>query len=195
MEYRDYNDFELLSYIKESNEDANNIIFNKYKPIINSLAKKHFKRAKGIEFNDLVQEGMVGLSYAINSFNEKKDVLFYTYAVTCIERKIISAIIKTNTLKNKALNDSLSYENTDEYNFDYVLMDNKVNPERLLIEFERQEELKKIIEDNLTDYEKKILELKMSGLNYNEIAQTMNTDKKSVDNAIQRLRNKIKNNM
>lgn len=170
-------------------------MFKKYMPLINSYSKKYYAlcKNKGIDFNDLIQEGMVGLSYAINTFKEQRDTLFFTYASTCIERRILSCIRSTNTLKNKALNDSLSFESTEDYNFDYVLKDNKVNPENVLLEFERTSELKSIIDNNLTNFEKKVLEYKISGFIYKEIADFLNTDVKSIDNAIQRIRKKLKN--
>ena len=91
------------------------------------------------------------------------------------------------------MNESISYENDDEdTNFDYILKDNKINPENLMLEFESQEQIKKIIDNELTDLEKRILELKISGLNYKDIAGILDIPLKSVDNAIQRLRAKIK---
>ena len=195
MDYKEYNDYELLSYIEEENEEANTILFNKYKPLINSIAQKYYKTCRGIEINDLIQEGMVGLSYAINTYKDDKDTLFYTYALTCIERKVLSAVRHNNALKNKALNDSISYETEmDDFNFEYILKDNK-NPENMLIEYELQDRIRNIINNELTDFEKRILELKLKGLNYKEISELLNIPVKSVDNAIQRLRTKIKNSL
>ena len=67
MEYKDFNDYELLDYIAEGNEDANNIIIKKYEPLINKIAVKmlSFCKNNGLEKNDLIQEGMIGLNHAI----------------------------------------------------------------------------------------------------------------------------------
>lgn len=89
MDYKEYNDYELLDYISENNSDANEILYNKYIPLINSIAKSLYKYCKnqGLELNDLCQEGLLGLNYAIKTFDDTKDNTFYTYARTCIKRK------------------------------------------------------------------------------------------------------------
>ena len=68
----------------------------------------------GLEINDLIQEGFLGLSNAITHYNENKDTSFYTFAKTCIERRMISLIISTKRLKHKILNESLSLEGSDD---------------------------------------------------------------------------------
>ena len=80
--YNDQNDYELLYLVSENNEDAKELFYKKYKPIIEMKASKYKKYAesKGYDFNDLVQEGMIGLSQAINDFSEQKDVQFNTFA-------------------------------------------------------------------------------------------------------------------
>ena len=98
MNYEEYNDYELVYLAKESNTDANEILFSKYSPIVYNYSKMYEKYVKnsGLEANDLIQEGMLGLNSAINSFDESKNVLFYTYAATCIKRTMLSAIVKAN---------------------------------------------------------------------------------------------------
>jgi len=198
MNYRDFNDYELVSYIKENNEEANNIIYEKYKPIISSTAYKMLKycRYNGLEVNDLMQEGYIGLSLAINNFNESMDNTFYTYATTCIERKMISCIIAAGRQKHKILNESVSiemYDDEDNYvEIQSLLMDNTCNPENIILENEGQLQLIKKIEDKLTDFEVTVFELKISNFSYKEIAEILDKDSKSIDNAIQRIKNKIK---
>ena len=115
MDYKDYNDYELIEYINEGNEDANNILIKKYEPLIIKIATKMLPYCKnnGLEKNDLIQEGMIGLSHALDRYQEQKDTLFYTYAKTCIERKIISVVIGSNRNKNKILNESISYDDEE----------------------------------------------------------------------------------
>ena len=86
MEYKDLNDFELVSYVAD-NEEVTDFLFEKYRPLISSLAKKLYNANQniGLDYNDLVQEGMVGFSTAINTYSEHKDTLFFTYAKKCIE--------------------------------------------------------------------------------------------------------------
>ena len=110
MNYKEYNDYELISYIRDNIEEANDIIFDKYKPLIETNTRRLIKYCKnnGLEFNDLYQEGMLGLNQAVNTFNEAKDASFYTYAKMCIERKQVSALISSERLKHKLLNESIS---------------------------------------------------------------------------------------
>lgn len=197
MNYRDYNDNELLSYISENNEDATDILYKKYMPIIKSLAKKMYQYTtrNGIEISDLEQEGLLGLSSAIAEYDESKDVTFYTFAKTCIERKIISAVIATRRLKHKFLNDSLPLEiesNGNRISMEELLGDNKENPEEIMIDTENFNELIKKAEAVLTDFEMQVFELRISEFGYKEIAEILDKDYKSVDNALQRIRMKLK---
>lgn len=198
MDYRDYNDFELLSYVKENNEEAINILYDKYKNIIEKTAYKMAKYCKynGLEQNDLAQEGYYGLSLAIENFNDSMDNTFYTYAVTCIERKMISAIIASNRQKHKILNESVSLEKYNEdddvVEIESLLVDNSYNPENIILEHDGTLELIKKIEESLTDFETMVFELKISNFSYKEIAEILDKDSKSIDNAIQRIKIKIK---
>ena len=197
MNYRDYNDYELLSYISEKNEEASEVLFEKYRPLILATANRMLGYCKntGLELNDLIQEGMLGLNLAMNSFDEEKDTSFYTYAKMCIERKIISQVVSSRRLKHKVLNDSLSLENTDENNTDYVydksLTDNSYNPEEILFNGENEKDLVKEVSDILTDFEAQVFELKINGFDYKEIAEILDKDIKAIDNALQRVKRKL----
>lgn len=196
MNYRDYNDFELLSYIAENNEDANEIIFKKYEPLINSIANKMYRYCKnsGLEINDLIQEGRLGLNEAINSYSSNKNTAFYTYARTCIERNIITMVVQTKRLKNKFLNESISLEFTEDekYKLDSIVSDNKLNPEKQILDYESEKEIIDNIKSVLTDFEQQVFDLKLSSFSYKEIAELLDKDSKSIDNAIQRIRIKAK---
>ena len=195
MNYKELNDYELISYIHENNEEANDLLFQKYRPLIISIAKSFYSKSgnSGLEMNDLIQEGMIAFSYAINSYNQDKEAMFYTYARTCVERKMISTMIGTRRLKNKILNESLSYENIEEdYNFENVLKDNTVNPENMVLSHEIETEMIDKVRSKLTDLEIQVFELKMAGFNYKEIANMLDKDPKVVDNTLQRIKSKIK---
>ena len=160
------------------------------------MAKKLYDTTQncGIEINDLIQEGMLGLSSAINNFDENKENTFYTFAKTCIERKMLSYVISSKRLKHKILNESLSLEQTDDDNFntlEHLLKDDTSNPEVMLMNEENQNELFKLTDNLLTDFEKQVFELKINGFEYREIASILDKDIKSIDNALQRIRNKI----
>lgn len=198
MEYKDYNDYELISYISEGNEEANNIIIKKYEPLINNIAFKMIKYCSGtgLEKNDLVQEGMIGLNHALSHFQEQKDTSFYTFAKTCIERRMISTVIASKRLKHKILNESLSYDNDENENsFERIFKDETMNPENIVIDIDTEDDLVRRIKSSLTDLEDSVFELMISGFNYREIAEILDKDVKSVDNTIQRVRNKVRKEM
>lgn len=193
MNYKDYNDYELLSYIAENNEEANNILIKKYEPLINKIATKLLPYCKnnGLDKSDLIQEGMIGLNNAIDKYKEQENTLFYTYAKKCIERKIISVIIGSNRNKNKILNESISYDDDESLLLRFI-KDSSLNPEEVVLDIENEEKLLLRIKENLTNLEERTFDLLILGFNYREIAEILDKDEKSIDNAIQRLKGKIK---
>lgn len=194
MDYKDFNDYELLSYIAEGNEDANNIIIKKYEPLINKIAIKMlpYCQNNGLEKSDLIQEGMIGLNHAIDRYQEQEDALFYTYAKKCIERKIISVVVSSNRNKNKILNESISYDDEENLLIKFIKSQSP-SPEEQILNLELEEDLLIRIKDVLTDLEEQVFSLLISGFKYREIAEILDKDQKSIDNAIQRIKTKIKN--
>jgi len=199
MNYKDYNDYELINYIRENSEEANEILFEKYKPMIVNLATKmvNYSPNLGLEINDLIQEGMLGLNTAINSFDENDETSFYTYAKTCIERKIISTMVGAKRQKHKILNESMSIEiyNDEEGSnvMEGLVADNSYNPENLIVQTEDGNSLYEKIVEQLTPLEQQVFELKASGFKYKEIADILDKEPKVIDNALNRLKTKIKN--
>lgn len=199
MNYKDYNDFELISYIRESSEEANEILFEKYKPLIVGFATKmvNYSPNLGLEINDLIQEGMIGLSTAINTFNENDEASFFTYAKTCIERKIISTIVAAKRQKHKILNESMSIEIYSDDNsagiIDALVVDNSYNPENIIFQNENEVKLIEEIRKQLTPLEEQVFDLKISGFKYREIADILDKELKVIDNALNRLKTKVKN--
>ncbi len=197
--YNGENDYELLYLISESNEEAKDIFFNKYKPTIEAKASRLYPyiRNKGYEKNDLIQEGMIGLNHAIDDFKEQKNVQFNTFANVCIERQMLTFVRNITRQKHKLLNDSISIDSTvDSVGRplgDLIFDSNNSNPEESFINIEEQEEIKKRVRDQLTDKEYEVFELRMQGFSYQEIACLLNTTSKSVDGTISRIKNKINN--
>ena len=109
MDYREFNDQELLSYISEADtmEHSSEILFQKYKPLISKIARKMIATCPnlGLETKDLIQEGYLGLHQAIDTYDDQKEVLFFTYAKTCIESRMISLVVASRRLKHKFLNE------------------------------------------------------------------------------------------
>lgn len=199
MNYKEVNDYELVSYIRDNNEDASEILYDKYKPLIEKNARRLLKYCKynGLEINDLIQEGMLGLSKAIECFSDSKEASFYTYAKTCIERRQLTAIIASQRQKHKLLNESISFEAYDDdttniNTVDAMLVDNSYNPETLMYDYENSTEFVDKVNKILTNFEMQVFELKISGFTYIEISEILDKSKKQIDNAIQRIKYKIK---
>lgn len=196
MNYNDYNDNELLYYVSENNEDANEIIFKKYEPLIKATANDMYKYCKnsGLELNDLIQEGMLALNNAIEKYKEEKNIKFSLFAKTCVKRRLISIVLSTKRKKNRALNDSISFElpEDEKYKFDHIFSDNSFNPENLVLNHEYNKSLFENIKNSLTNLEFQVFEMKMAGFSYKEIEEMLEKDHKAIDNAVQRLRLKIR---
>ena len=194
MDYSDLNDYELISYINENNEEANNIILKKYEPLIASIVNRMMQSCPylGLEKSDMIQEGLIGLNHAIGYFNEQKDITFYTYAKTCIERRLISVIVSAKRLKNKSLNESISFDSDDEGTLDFLLKDDSTNPENIVINETSNNDMINLVKEKLTDFENQVFDLMLSYFNYKEIAEMLDKEPKQVDNAIQRIKVKVR---
>ena len=197
MNYKELNDNELIYLCSENNEDAVNVVIDKYKNCVLSILKEYQKQYNiiGIDTLDLYQEGLIGLLHAINTFDKEKDVLFYTYANICIRRKIINAIKKTFEQKNRILNNSYSLDkliNDSENSLYEIFKDETSEPNKLLIDKESEIEIIENIKSKLSKGELEIFKLKLDGNSNNEIANIINKDKKYVENAIFRINKKYK---
>ncbi len=92
MNYKVFNDYELISFIRENDGDSYDVLFQKYCPIIKKIALEYYQKFKdyGYDLDDFIQEGYLSFQRALTKYNESKDVLFYTFVVLCIHRSLIS---------------------------------------------------------------------------------------------------------
>ncbi len=197
--YNDYeNDSELLYLVSDNNEDTNEVICKKYEPVISYYAKKYsvYVEGKGIDYNDLYQEGLIGLIGAIKSFKEKRDIKFSTFAFLCIKRKMITAIKNANRKKHSILNESYSLDykqdEDDLRGFDNLLSTTSGGLEDLLVSKEDNELFNRRLNEELTDFERMVYELRINNFSYEEIAGTLGKTIKSVSGALERIRIKLK---
>ncbi len=191
------NDYELLYMVSDNNEEANEAIYKKYESVISYYAKKYlpFVEGKGIDYNDLYQEGLIGLDSAIRNYKEQKDIKFSTFAFMCIKRKIFTAVKVANRKKHSILNDSYSidYHNEDDKNgFENVVYTNLGGIEDILVSKENTEYFNERLNEELTSLEKKIYEFRMLGFNYDEISKHLDKSQKAVESALFRIRKKLK---
>ena len=198
MNYRDISDEQLIYMLHESSEDAKDLLFEKYKYIIDIELKKYSSMARvlGYDYNDLYQDALVGFSDALVSYRTDKHAALASFISLCVDWKLQVCIKKAGRLKNKLLNESLSLEHVyDAYTSPLMdlLSDNKKNdPLENIIKEEKMSELIGSIRDSLSDREYEVFSLMVNGLKYDEIATLLNKDLKQIDNTIQRVKAKIK---
>lgn len=196
MDYKNINDNELILLAHERDEDAINMLYDKYKPLINKKCSNYFKyvKDKGIDYNDLTQECLIGFEESIRNYNANVDTLFYTFTSMCMDRQIISLIKGVNRDKNRFLNEAISIESCLEEDSSLLdrIEDNSYNPELdVLGEAEYQELYDKIINE-LTSFEECVFNLRLQGFDYDEISNILDKEIKSIYNAIGRIKDKIK---
>lgn len=197
MDY-EYNDDQLIQMIREESAEAKDIIFEKYKYLIDIEVKKYINMASmlGYDYNDLYQDALFGFADGINCYREDKNASLATFLTLCVDRRLQQSIKKAGRVKNKLMNDSLSLEHVyDQFSLPLkdILSDNSQNdPLENIVKDEKLKELVDAIKDNLSESEYEVYSLMISGLKYSEICLLLNRKPKQIDNTIQRVRNKIK---
>ncbi len=198
--YNNKTDEEVISFIKEGDEQALTYLLSKYREMVNIKVGKFFM--VGGERDDVLQEGMIGLFKAIKNFDNEKQSSFKTFANICVERQLITAIKTSNRQKHIPLNSYLSlntsaYDNDEESvelidTFDSHLIE---DPLETLMKKEYYQELHSSIDKSLSKFEKQVLDRFVKGESYVTIARKLDSPVKSIDNAIQRIRKKAIKNM
>ena len=188
---------ELLELSRQGNEQAISDLILQNKNLVKSIVRKYF--LVGSDMDDLMQEGMVGLYRAILSYNESAGVKFETFARVCISRQVYNAIKQANNQKNQPLNSSIKIGGQGELDNDsdddentIVLALETENPESIAIKKERLQKFYDSINTLLNDKDYQILQFYLDGLSYNDIAKKMNLSTKNVDNALTRIRGKLR---
>ena len=198
--YGNLTDEQIISQIKEGDEQALSFLLDKYKDLVNSKVGKYF--IIGAEKEDIIQEGMIGLYKAVKNFDSSKQNTFKTFANLCIERQLITAIKSSNRQKHMPLNSYLSL-NTSAYDNDEdgtelietFEVDTIEDPLETIMKKEYFNEIQNTVYKSLSKFEEKVLDRYMQGESYEIIARKLETPVKSVDNAIQRIRKKAIKNM
>ncbi len=192
--YENIPDEKLIEQIRLGDLGAQNYLLEKYRNIVNMKANKFF--LIGAESDDMIQEGMIGLFKAIKSFDLEKNNSFKTFANLCIERQLITAIKTSNRQKHLPLNSSFSlntsaYDENDDTTVMEILDTNFVeDPLDTITKREYLEFVENRIDENLSFFEKQVLNRYIQGESYVDIAEKLNSPVKSIDNAIQRIRKK-----
>ena len=150
----------------------------------------------GAERDDIIQEGLIGLFKAIKNFQDDKNTSFKTFATTCIKNQIQTAVRVASSEKNMVLSTALPIEQQDPFDEDddeieIVLPSPLPKPDEKIENQEMFKNTAKKIISVLSKLELKILISYLKGYNYSEIASQNQISKKSVDNALSRIKNKL----
>ncbi len=165
----------------------------RYSRLVRACARPYF--LAGGDREDLIQEGMIGLLSAVRGFDPNREAVFRTYAETCIQNRLRSAVRNASRGKHSPLNQSVSLDAPlfDEENEPYpygIEPSAAKNPEDALIDREEREGRMEMLRETLSTFEKTVLDLYLDGLSYEEIAFQVGKPRKAVDNGIQRIRRK-----
>ena len=183
------NDYELVLLSNEGNEDATNLIYEKYTPLIIKKSKDAIKHVNhhGIDINDIIQESYIALDEAIRNFRQDEEATFYTFAMLCVERRITNFIKKASNKKSMILNDAITLDDVFGKN-----LGNDINIEGNFFAKDSDIGKIKLLMGELTSLEKNVFNMKLKGYSFDEIAKKLNKDAKSIYNAFNRIKIKYK---
>nr|WP_294439157.1 RNA polymerase sporulation sigma factor SigH [uncultured Blautia sp.] len=189
-QYDGIKDEELIFRFKNGESEILDYLMEKYKNMVRKKARTMF--LIGGENDDLIQEGMIGLFKAVRDYQPDKDATFQTFAGICVDRQIYNAIQSSNRQKHQPLNSYVSLSEQGGENEEHLGDTWVENPESIIIDQENVENLEQEITTTLSPMENQVLEYYLAGNGYGEIAELMGKTPKSIDNALRRIRTKIK---
>ena len=185
--YSSPSDEALCQSVAQGDSQAETELVRRYSRLVRACARPLF--LAGGDSEDLIQEGMLGLFKAIRDYRPEKSDSFKDFAALCISRQLYSAIQAAGRLKHAPLN---SYVELSPELGEGISQLKEKSPEDLLIDQENIESLRREILKIATPLEQEILNAYLNGQSYTEIARHLNKDPKSIDNALQRIRRKLK---
>lgn len=183
-DYENYNDEELIDMLRDGDDRIPDYLMNKYKNLVRGEAKSMY--ILGADEEDLIQEGMIGLYKAVRDYDAGRDSSFVTFARLCVSRQMYTAIRSAGRLKHAPLNSYISIYEDD------FQKEGGINPEEEFLDKEHLLYIEEAFSKELSNFEKQVLDLKLVGMDYKEIAAVLGRDSKSTDNALQRMKGKIK---
>ncbi len=190
-------DDELIDRLRQGESAIMDYICDKYKNMVRSKAKSMF--ILGADNEDLIQEGMIGLFKAVRDYDMGRDASFFTFAELCVSRQMYTAVRASKRQKHLPLNtyvpldSSASDDDREGGDLSELLSDRvELSPEEQFLDKERVAYLEKQIDKELSDFEKQVMDLYITGMSYAQIARVLGRDEKATDNALQRLKAKIK---
>ena len=186
IDYMKATDEELVTAIKTKRDRrAEDTLLKRYEGLIRHVTKNFF--IKGGDKDDLAQIGLLAVMEAVKDFVPERNKNFKQFAMLAVKRRVQDEIRKANTYKRSPLNDYDPYEDNDD-----SPMISKQTPEDIVFDRDSQRRIQDYMKKNLTTHEFNVLKLYLQGLKYPEIAAKLNVSRKSVDNAMQHIRSKMR---
>ncbi|MCY9017453.1 sigma-70 family RNA polymerase sigma factor [Priestia megaterium] len=194
-------DEEIVQAFQWGDEEAFNVLVKKYEYLIGLKIKSYF--LLGGDREDLLQEARLGLYKAARDFRTEGKSSFRGFAELCITRQLITAIKASARQKHSPLNNALSLNvsrNSKRSEDDITLMEilphpHTVCPEKAVVESENKREREQILQEMLSAIEQNVFALYINGQTYMKISQNLHLPQKTVDNALYRIKKKMKTQM
>lgn len=187
----------LIERAQNHDELAMEEVFRVYKPKVIAISREYF--LIGADFDDLIQEGMIGLYKAVNVYDRTKNHNFGAFASLCIHRQLQNAVKQSNRKKNSPLNSYLPIEYFggvkeagDNKNAKLIIVDDNSDFEKGFIDKEMNTIMISKVKDLLTAQQFDLLKLFLNGATYGEMATRLNLTNKQVDNMLQTIKKKLK---
>src|SRR5881409_3737187 len=194
---RELEDLQLVLRARNGDESALDALIRRYTGFVRLKASSYF--LAGGDSEDLIQEGLIGLYKAVRDFRPDKETSFRSFAELCVTRQIITAIKTATRFKHAPLNTYVSFSHTpagQDPDSDCTLGDAlpgpSVNdPSVCVISSEELQSLVFCLGTGLSELEADALRLYLEGSSYEEMAEELGCDTKTIDNALQRVKRKI----
>ena len=192
----EWSDDGLVERFRQGDGDALNALLERYRRFVRAKARGYF--LVGADFDDIEQEGMIGLYKAVRDFRDDRQASFRAFAELCITRQIITAIKTATRQKHQPLNQYVSIsgvrggEDPGERSVEQLLDDHNVaDPAEEVVSGERMDAMRESMAQMLSGLEVDVLRLYVEGRSYQEIGEQLGRHVKSIDNALQRIKRKL----
>lgn len=193
----EYPDNEVVNMVCD-NEEATDLLYEKYKYIIDILLSKYRAVLKyhNLDVLEVRQDAIIAFMDAIKNYNQAKNASLPTFITICVNRKIQNVIRKSSTIKETVLRESFSldytYGDDDETTLADIIIEENSNPELKVINKENYNILVSKIDESLSPFEKEVFDLMINNFQTEEISELLNEPVKKIYNSAHRIRDKIK---
>jgi RNA polymerase sporulation-specific sigma factor len=194
---RELEDLQLIMRARNGDSSALDFLIRRYTGFVRLKASSYF--LAGGDSDDLIQEGLIGLYKAVRDFRADKETSFRSFAELCVTRQIITAIKTATRFKHAPLNTYVSFSHTpagQDSDSDCTLGDalpgpSVDEPSTCVISTQELQSLVFALGTGLSNLESDALRLYLEGSSYEEMAEELGCDTKTIDNALQRVKRKV----